>query len=405
VIESATQLFGALWGTMEGWGEIRMLKPDHAPKPYFFPLPLTPKFQYVAFDWMRTQNQQGYDAFFGVHPRNDKRGKNVNVPQYVAAIADLDDPVSSWPAVAKLADHGAPPSACIRTARGVHLYWLLAEPEAAIHKNQEIIQRLQMGLGSDAVHDPARVLRVPGTLYWKFHPQFSKVYTAWLDTHRRYTLNELSGHVQALWPDLEVQPEPTVAHALEAVGGPARPIRDDLWAKFVAPIPKGFRSEVCLSFIQTALLYGWDDEMIANTLLTLPIGGHYTGRGGGALEFDIDKARKNLASRVGEVCRVQIQRVSVVQNPDGACGGNNFKVRVTFWVKSGAQMTSFDEWIIVPRMPNERLLARWHAFTEATRYNGSPFDSIALTALIGRELRVEVKNTGTRPRAIQFLPL
>lgn len=404
MLNGAVQLFDALWGSNKGWGEIRMLKPEHPPKSYFFPLPFADKFKYVAFDWMRTQNQQGYDAFFGVNPRNDKRGRNENVPAYAAAIADLDMPEAAWPGVAKLADHGAPPSACVRTARGVHLYWFLAELEAAVHKNQEVIQRLQLALQSDAVHDPARVLRVPGTLYWKQRPVFSEVYVPWIDANRRYTLNELSSHISSVWPELKVQHEPAVVHSLDGLNRTTRPIRDDLWARFSANRPKGSRSELCLSFMQTALLYGWSDEMITEALLALPIGGHYHDRGMYALEFDLHKARKNLTHRIGDIVQVQINRVSVIENAPNACDGNNFKVRVAMQPKTHAR--PFEEWIIVPRTMNTRLIARWHAFTEATKYTGSPFDSVALTQLVGRELRVEMKHDeGTRPRAIQFLPL
>lgn len=405
MLESAVQLFGALWGKSQGWGEIRMLHAEHKPKAYFFPVPTAPKFQYLALDWLKTVNQQGYDAFFGVNPRNDKRGKNANVPYYVAAIADLDKPDASWPAVNKLADAGAPPSVCVRTTRGVHLYWLLAEPEPAVPATKNIIQRLQIALGSDAVHDPARVLRIPGTLYWKNRPTIAHTYTAWFNPDKRYTTTQLSAHVSALWPDVQASTLEDTDTPLLSMPGSTRPIRDDLWERFIRPWPKGSRSEHCLAFIQTALLYGWSDEMVSSTLATLPIGGHYKDRGSSSLEFDIHKARVHLANHVGDICHVQIHRVSLIENAPGTCDGNNFKIRVTFWVKSPNGMHAFDEWVIVPRTPNIRLLARWNAFTEATRYDGPPFDSVALTSLVGRELRVEVKNNGTRPRAVQFLPL
>jgi len=380
-----------------------MLQPGQQSKSYFFPLPLTQKFAYYAFDWMATQNKQGYDAFFGVNPRNDKRGRNENVPAYVAAIADLDAPDVAWPHVARLAEHGAPPSACVRTARGVHLYWFLKEFEPAIHKNQEIIQRLQLAVKSDAVHDPARVLRIPGTVYWKQQPTISEVYTPWIHSDRRYTLNELSAHVSALWPELKVTPEPVEGNSLETLNRGARPMREDLWQRYTAPRSKGSRSEMCLGFMQTALLYGWSDEQITETLLSIPIGGHYHDRGSYALVFDLAKARKNLSRRVGDIVQVQINRVSVIENAPNACDGNNFKVRVG--MQPTSQVRPFEEWIIVPRTMNTRLIARWQAFTEATQYTGSPFDSIALTQLVGRQLRVELKqDEGMRPRAIQFLP-
>ena len=137
---------------------------------------------------------RGTNWYFGVHPCTaippcNAHGE-VKKPafvraqkRYIAALnclyAEFD--VKDYGGKAEIAQHLealpiAPPSVLIGSGGGLHGYWLLQEPflcdtpdrlEAA-----RIIQQLWVStVGGDlAVHDLTRVLRVPGTLNFKYDP-------------------------------------------------------------------------------------------------------------------------------------------------------------------------------------------------------------------------------------------
>lgn len=62
----------------------------------------------------------------------------------------------------RLAKFTAKPSIIVRSAHGLHAYWLLLEPLAPAQIS-EICKAIADVLGGDTVHDAARILRLPGT--------------------------------------------------------------------------------------------------------------------------------------------------------------------------------------------------------------------------------------------------
>jgi len=96
------------------------------------------------------------------------------------------------------------PSALVDSGGGIHAYWLLRDPWAVetdeARQAAELVQRLwvQQVIGADAsVHDLVRILRVPGTLNFKYDPPPPVQFIA-CDLDRLYTLQALTAHLPAV---------------------------------------------------------------------------------------------------------------------------------------------------------------------------------------------------------------
>ena len=109
------------------------------------------------------------DIFFGVNPRRAKQKvTNASVSKIVAVIADVDRVVEDPAGL--FADYGLLPSAVVASGGGAHAYWVLDEPaENTPEFATERQAFLRLG-ASDAVHDAARIFRVPGTTNNKYSP-------------------------------------------------------------------------------------------------------------------------------------------------------------------------------------------------------------------------------------------
>lgn len=113
----------------------------------------------------------GWGAFYGVCPRRARveDGTDADVDHGYALWADLDGKAMGGKAGAAVAlgDLQARPSILIDSGRGYHAFWLLREavPAADVRAYN---RRMALRLGSDStVANPARVLRLPGSLHVK----------------------------------------------------------------------------------------------------------------------------------------------------------------------------------------------------------------------------------------------
>jgi putative DNA primase/helicase len=147
-----------------------------------------------------SSNVQGYNVYFGVNPRTHIGGTtNEDVALCRNLCADFDhmelDEVRQRLAKSRL----PAPTVIVMSGHGVHAYWRLVDP---LHdpglwtRHQKALIKL---LDSDpAVHDPARVMRMPGFLNTKRAP-FQRTMIVEHDANRRYMLDQ--------FPD-PVEPEP-----------------------------------------------------------------------------------------------------------------------------------------------------------------------------------------------------
>jgi hypothetical protein len=383
--EDAVAILYTLWNNAKGYGELRLLHPEGALKPLYLKLPLIHSHLVPALEWAFKKNTQGCNVYFGVHPRSEPHGKNEFVPQYFTFVADIDNPDLGWPFVQQLIDNGLPPSICVRTPRGVHLYWLLQEPEPTNTQTRTRLKLLQKAVKSDMVHDPARILRLPGTVCHKNDTGLLN-YTAWLRPELRYTSEEIANKVHKLWPDLVVAEEKPDA-VIAVVGVAKQNIPQDVWDHYAQPIPKGQRSEICLGFLQTALMYGWSDDQIFTAIQTMPIGGHYLERNdpAGSFRYDLDKkAKPNVQRSIHGALKVYVQDASIFINPPP--GFVKLKLRLA---EIGSS-TSFNEWLTVD--PGNLRLKRFLTSVGCT-FDQFNDQAKLLDAVIGKTLRVEFSDT------------
>jgi len=116
------------------------------------------------------------NLYWGIATRRDDRdGTLANCLHLPALFADLDFKLSSEAAIrAALAAFPLPPSLVVLSGGGLQPYWLLREP-ADVQQEcvalRDVLRRLACRLAGDVVAgEPARVLRVPGTLNAKYTP-------------------------------------------------------------------------------------------------------------------------------------------------------------------------------------------------------------------------------------------
>lgn len=165
----------------------------------------------VLDDWPSIEaalQHQNRTKVFNIHPcvnprfrrpkRVGKRGKNSDVSHYVALWIDVDfhgnetEIRKRFLETCKIfSEAGIPPSIVVESGHGLHAYWLLDKPYPS-DKARPCCAGVQDTFKiSDAVHDPSRVLRMPGTVNLKDakHPAECRVVEA---TYRRYPLEAFS---------------------------------------------------------------------------------------------------------------------------------------------------------------------------------------------------------------------
>jgi hypothetical protein len=106
-------------------------------------------------------NAAGLNVYFGVCRRASESGRSEAVKELTCLWADIDRGDYDWHTIDPPAD------IVVSSGRGFHLYWLLTSPIPADAQARAILRGLQRRVGSDAVHDFARVLRLPCTINHK----------------------------------------------------------------------------------------------------------------------------------------------------------------------------------------------------------------------------------------------
>jgi replicative DNA helicase len=128
-------------------------------------------------------NEQGYGIFVGVNPRTKRSGDTSSILEGRMLWVDMDgkDFNEDWAKGKELAlerlrcalPEILQPSMIVDSGHGFHCFWKLVEPiplrdptYGALYKNT--LRSLAVYLGGDtASAEPARVLRLPGTINWK----------------------------------------------------------------------------------------------------------------------------------------------------------------------------------------------------------------------------------------------
>lgn len=166
---------------------------------------------------------QGYNAYFGVNPRDGLGGSKKNIPWFTSFHCDLDYGATGHKKESRYSSREEAfeaiqkckvlPTAIINSGGGYHLYWVLNGPVAVskigIERLEAVNERLRQWLGGDkGTQDISRILRVPGTLNQKHSPP-SQVEIVELNENR-YELSELEDLLKAIAPQEEIV-KPTVS--------------------------------------------------------------------------------------------------------------------------------------------------------------------------------------------------
>ena len=135
-----------------------------------------------------------HDVYFGTCTRNAKKPEEEYAARGFAAWADLDadssDPVLKRKVLKQaLMDIILPPSIVVDSGgNGFHLYWLI-HPTSDLDALTEVNSAITTAIGSDAVGDVARILRVDGTVNHKTMPPTPV--TVLKLNERRYVLSDI----------------------------------------------------------------------------------------------------------------------------------------------------------------------------------------------------------------------
>lgn len=158
------QFFGTLYRYSEGKMEIRIL-PNV--KRFFTELD-TRKI------WQIVKQHPKSNLYFGVATRNGHGGEKENIVNIPAVWTDIDYkdvPKSKVTEIYKRFQ--AKPSLIIASGGGLHFYWILKEPalKHEIPQIETINKQLATHFSGDLnATDAARILRIPGTLNYKYDP-------------------------------------------------------------------------------------------------------------------------------------------------------------------------------------------------------------------------------------------
>jgi len=125
-----------------------------------------------------TATLQKHDVYFGVNLRDGHGGKKGNLTALVAVWCDLDFKTTPKEAALKaLREFPFKATIIVSSGGGVHYYWCLKEPLApaedptAIQRVENVNRRVAACLGGDpASVDATRILRMPDSENFKYHP-------------------------------------------------------------------------------------------------------------------------------------------------------------------------------------------------------------------------------------------
>ncbi len=145
--------------------------------------------------------KQSIGLFYGVLPRivpGGGKAEHVNLGRTVWIDIDDKDTGGRKQTWAKIADLKLQPSAIVVSGGGLHLYYFLEEPKPATEIQKANQLAIPLCGGDKAAHDPARVLRLPGSWHCKgvanrvtFARNSKAPYGVELWPERRYSLEEL----------------------------------------------------------------------------------------------------------------------------------------------------------------------------------------------------------------------
>jgi len=231
-----------------------------------------------------SMNTDGYNIYFGVSGRKEKRGTGEAVSVVPCLWLDIDNVderrtdelCSLWYDKNELPI----PSYVIKSGHGLHIYWILEKPfriksDDDRHRISGYLQGLADFLHADRCYDLARVMRLPETINWKYPdaPVNSEIYLDhWENCDIvRYPLSLFA----KFWA------EPAIGRSDEKLTFKNTLVPDlsrlsqRVRNLITNPPPRGQRSEAAYIVIKAMQSAGYSPDEIKAVFMNNPIGGRY----------------------------------------------------------------------------------------------------------------------------------
>ena len=156
------------------------------------------------------ENRVGRNIYFGANPRQHKGGRAEDVALARCLFADFDG-VDLDEVRRRIDEATLPaPTVLVRSGHGVHAYWRLDEPMTDLAAWTARQRALIENAGSDpAIHDPPRVMRLPGLMNLKRDPHVPCELVE-ADPQRVYAIDEFP------------EPEPAQVRSAGPISGNSR---------------------------------------------------------------------------------------------------------------------------------------------------------------------------------------
>lgn len=172
---SAVELFfDSLFSSKAGMVELRGIA-RHDLKPHVARTWVSPGDWGMLTKVASQMNEVGRDVYFGVASRLPNGGGKSDIKDIGAVWVDIDfknlTGRDTQEIVGRIRAFTPRFTAAIATGGGLHIYWLLKEPVGPedIPRVEAVNRYLAQALSGDpASTDAARILRVPGTMNWKY---------------------------------------------------------------------------------------------------------------------------------------------------------------------------------------------------------------------------------------------
>lgn len=231
-----------LWGNREGYGEIRLMRRGRVEQMFVAWPPHDDAAKDRFLDELEQYRPQ-WDIYFGVLLRKDESGKAEDCEPNVHWLwADVD-----WKSGATLSSLLVapipPPQIIVDSGHGWHMYWRLKRPVSHLAA-QQAMRAIASQIGGDAVGDPARILRLPGSLNHKDDPPKQVRIIRWKNLLHGWRLG-----------DFNLQQQGTQRRVFHGATG-----------------TKGTRSEELFSYALREVRAGKSDSEIYDGMLQLPAG-------------------------------------------------------------------------------------------------------------------------------------
>jgi hypothetical protein len=172
--------------------EMTALKPRRKPEKFYHV-----NAQFCA-EWALEKNTAKYSVFVNVNPRKAMAAFDSDVAYTTALALDLQpEKVDIDGVIARIGSFGIPPTALANSGHGAHGYLKLTEPCDPILA-RTVATRLCTATGSDPIFNPARIMRLPGSVNWKSVSEPRLCFLVDLQPQRLYTLDQITAALDAM---------------------------------------------------------------------------------------------------------------------------------------------------------------------------------------------------------------